>query len=414
MPTFVNDENSPVYSPNAGVLHLGDHESSFHKLTSPKETILSRPLSSTIDTNESFDDNSSSHSSRSSDPRVRMNANGSHPSSMTPLPNGRSSKDSNSMATVGLDSKYSSSVKAPLFTRNSSDRQAVANGVSPASESQRQSMSDPQLKRSSVESSSRVSVQQPPAEPQRRSLNNGDVLNVDGTHGSTLASAYPNSSIPSYLLPSPYLTPTTPSSDSAQRNTPSPQRFSAPSHYPSTGTSASASTSALQPPTAGLKHRHTLEVPRVPPGRGSRDSNDTAYTSGRFSPTGAGPSQRRASLNLGRRNTRSLHSDLPRDEILPDDDALRWAEAYRQKRAKKKRREEEDDDRVLVGTKVDENHANWTTAYNMLTGIRVSVSRTNAKLDRPLTDADFETKQKSTFDMYGLPPNSSLVGCLLM
>ncbi|KAJ3553332.1 hypothetical protein NPX13_g10909 [Xylaria arbuscula] len=37
----------------------------------------------------------------------------------------------------------------------------------------------------------------------------------------------------------------------------------------------------------------------------------------------------------------------------------------------------------------------------MLTGIRVSVSRTNAKLDRPLTDEDFEAKQKSTFDIAG-------------
>lgn len=95
-----------------------------------------------------------------------------------------------------------------------------------------------------------------------------------------------------------------------------------------------------------------------------------------------------------------MQSDAPRDEILPDEDAIRWAEAYRQKRAsKRKRKEEEDDDRVLVGTKVDESHANWVTAYNMLTGIRVSVSRTNAKLDRELTDADFEAKQKSTFDM---------------
>lgn len=79
---------------------------------------------------------------------------------------------------------------------------------------------------------------------------------------------------------------------------------------------------------------------------------------------------------------------------------MRWAEAYRQKRATKRRRREiEDDDRVLVGTKVDETHANWVTAYNMLTGIRVAVSRTNAKLDRPITDADFSVKQKSTFDM---------------
>lgn len=95
---------------------------------------------------------------------------------------------------------------------------------------------------------------------------------------------------------------------------------------------------------------------------------------------------------------------MPRDEVAPDEDAARWAEAIRQKRASKRRRkEEEDDDRVLVGTKVDESHANWVTAYNMLTGIRVSVSRTNAKLDRELTDADFEAKQKSTFDMYVLP-----------
>lgn len=92
---------------------------------------------------------------------------------------------------------------------------------------------------------------------------------------------------------------------------------------------------------------------------------------------------------------------MVRDEVVPDDDALRWAEAYRQKRAKKKRKDDIDEDKVLVGTKVDENHANWTTAYNMLTGIRVSVSRTNAKLDRPLTDADFEAKQKSTFDIAG-------------
>ncbi|KAI1332287.1 SAICAR synthase-like protein [Xylariaceae sp. FL0255] len=183
--------------------------------------------------------------------------------------------------------------------------------------------------------------------------------------------------------------------DDAQ--TPEPQRFSSPPSFPS----ASASTSALHPPSGQLKHRHTLEVPRIQPSRPSKDGNETAFASGRFSPAPAGPSTRRASLNLGRRNTRSLQSDIHRDEVVPDEDALRWAEAYRQKRANKKRREEENDDRVLVGTKVDENHANWTTAYNMLTGIRVSVSRTNAKLDRPLTDEDFCAKQKSTFDIAG-------------
>lgn len=55
----------------------------------------------------------------------------------------------------------------------------------------------------------------------------------------------------------------------------------------------------------------------------------------------------------------------------------------------------------MVGTKVDQNHVNWVTAYNMLTGIRFTVSRTNAKLDRELTDADFEAKHKFSFDITG-------------
>ncbi|KAI1204210.1 SAICAR synthase-like protein [Annulohypoxylon truncatum] len=384
MPTFVNDENSPIYAPNAGVVHLGNHHApNFEKLSTAKETLISRPLTTTIDTNETWDDNSSSHSSYSSDLRTRMNADGSTVPSMTAWPNGRSSKDSNGSAATGPNSKYLSNMKAPLSRNDSSEHQPTVNGVSQTTENQRKSTSESQLNRFSVDSRVSVSVQ-PPVEQSRNSLSNGTVS--------------PDGSVPSYLLPSP-LTPSTPNPDPTQRRSPPPQRFSGPPNYPSTG--ASVSTSALQAPSGGLKHRHTLEVPRVQPGRGSRDSNDTAFASGRFSPTGAGPSQRRGSLNLGRRNTRSLHSDVPRDEILPDDDALRWAEAYRQKRAKKKKREEEDDDRVLVGTKVDENHANWTTAYNMLTGIRVSVSRTNAKLDRPLTDADFETKQKSTFDIAG-------------
>ena len=91
------------------------------------------------------------------------------------------------------------------------------------------------------------------------------------------------------------------------------------------------------------------------------------------------------------------------DEGPRDEDAARWTEAIKQRRAsKRKRREEEDDERVIVGTKVDQNHVNWVTAYNMLTGIRFTVSRTNAKLDRELVDADFDAKHKFSFDMYVL------------
>ena len=39
--------------------------------------------------------------------------------------------------------------------------------------------------------------------------------------------------------------------------------------------------------------------------------------------------------------------------------------------------------------------------YDMLTGIRFTVSRTNAKLDRDLTEADFCAKNKMSFDMTG-------------
>jgi 1-phosphatidylinositol-4-phosphate 5-kinase len=149
-----------------------------------------------------------------------------------------------------------------------------------------------------------------------------------------------------------------------------------------------------------LKHRHTLQVPKAVPGRSSRDGDDAVYSSGRFSPTSLAAGVRRGSLNLNRRNTQSIHSNMPHEEVVPDEDAMRWAEAVRQKRASKRRRkDEEDDDRVVVGTKVDQNHVNWVTAYNMLTGIRFTVSRTNAKLDRALTDADFDAKHKFSFDM---------------
>ena len=167
-------------------------------------------------------------------------------------------------------------------------------------------------------------------------------------------------------------------------------------------TTVSPSTS--NPPR--LAHRHTLQVPRVSTSRTSREfsattnapSEEATSTSGRFSPTH--PSARRGSLGLVRRGTRSITSDLYLEEIPQDEDAMRWTEAVRQKRASKRRRkEEEDDDRVIVGTKVDQGHVNWVTAYNMLTGIRFTVSRTNAKMDRELTDADFLAKHKFSFDV---------------
>lgn len=169
---------------------------------------------------------------------------------------------------------------------------------------------------------------------------------------------------------------------------------------------AGASTSSSHPTAPRLVHRHTLQVPKHAIGRTSRDFSSPVKTSSdfadvdteRFSPTHG----TRGSASLGgRRQTRSIHSDVMLDEIPQNDDMARWTDTIRQKRAsrRQKKEAEEEDDRVVVGTKVDMHHVNWVTAYNMLTGIRFTVSRTNAKIDRELTDADFDARHKFSFDM---------------
>ena len=179
-----------------------------------------------------------------------------------------------------------------------------------------------------------------------------------------------------------------------------------PASYPPASTNLSSQAPMAQQPR--LQHRHTLEVPRASNSRlsretttgGSLNSDDVASATGRFSP--ATPSRRRGSLTLAQRVTRSIHSDVHLDEVPQDQDAAQYAEIYRQRRISRRRRKEEgEEDRVLVGTKVDQNHVNYVMAYNMLTGIRFTVSRTNAKMDRELTDADFTARHKFSFDVYG-------------
>lgn len=178
-------------------------------------------------------------------------------------------------------------------------------------------------------------------------------------------------------------------------------------HPPASPMSNSSQPSAVSGRPDGLRHRHTLEVPKLATSRTSRDSQEHPISStdgvvsstGRFSPNT--PTKRRGSLQLARRVTRSIHSDMHLDEVPQDEDVARWTEHIKARRASKKARVDTDDDRVVVGTKVDEHHVNWVTAYNMLTGIRFTVSRTNAKLDRPLTDADFGARHKFSFDITG-------------
>lgn len=58
------------------------------------------------------------------------------------------------------------------------------------------------------------------------------------------------------------------------------------------------------------------------------------------------------------------------------------------------------DDKPLVGNLIGEGHVNYVLMYNMLTGIRIAVSRWQAKIMRDLTPEDFSAAHKYSFDMY--------------
>ncbi|GKU00682.1 1-phosphatidylinositol-4-phosphate 5-kinase [Fusarium langsethiae] len=395
MPSFLSDQhNSTIYNNNPDILNLDPtNQFGFANKERVNGGSIRHARSDTI--NESFDESSisSTHASEVSEStpaHMNGNSNSTRPTSMSSVSNGKS-------ATATRPSRHNDAAEVDNF-----GQKPTLNGTTNLADRTRHHSSDANGMDSNTNSTNNhqhynILSKPLPSEPQQSEEVSEKPQNggIDGNH--TLAT--------SPLPAEPRGSHTNTNLDAAQTvpaRTNGAHRLSSPPIY-NPSSAAASSTGHLQAPPPGLKQRHTLDVPKYVPGRASKDGMDTAQASGRFSPTNAGtPSGRRPSLSMGRRPTRSMQSDGPRDEIVPDEDALRWAEALRQKRASKRRRkEEEDDDRVLVGTKVDETHANWETAYNMLTGIRVSVSRTNAKLDRELTDADFDTKQKSTFDIAG-------------
>ncbi|PIL31006.1 hypothetical protein GSI_05699 [Ganoderma sinense ZZ0214-1] len=59
------------------------------------------------------------------------------------------------------------------------------------------------------------------------------------------------------------------------------------------------------------------------------------------------------------------------------------------------------DEGPLVGNLIGEDHVNYVLMYNMLTGIRIAVSRCQAKIRRPLTDEDYTARHKYSFDIVG-------------
>lgn len=104
-----------------------------------------------------------------------------------------------------------------------------------------------------------------------------------------------------------------------------------------------------------------------------------------------------------RKSTRTSRSSN-KDPLIAELEKMRKTTS---KKEQKKHRGTTDDDRVLVGKKVSEGHQNYVVAYNMLTGIRVSVSRCSG-VPKPITDSDFSVNQKLRFDCSGneLTPSS--------
>ncbi|KAG2055963.1 SAICAR synthase-like protein [Suillus hirtellus] len=94
-----------------------------------------------------------------------------------------------------------------------------------------------------------------------------------------------------------------------------------------------------------------------------------------------------------------------------EDDIQIQAEQIRRERKRKQAAEvaaaavvevaQKEDERPLVGNLIGEDHANYVLMYNMLTGIRIAVSRCQAKIKRPLTEQDFTARHKYSFDIVG-------------
>lgn len=411
MPSFLADEidQSPVFSQSPGALHLVDPAAEYG-LPAAKANghIAPRPPQS-LTSHESFDESSSrsTHSTQMSDASSDARPLGAEPRSRTasPYPPADADRLPDGFRTPPAKHAVQNGHREAAGADGHEDVRGprpLQNGVArTASPDRGVVVPPPRLLTNGIKEGTPPSPTQPDSHSTPDSLHrsSADGRAPETSTTPTLTTIPSGAALTSFAAASsPSLVPGTPSQESAGQRTPRPHRVSSPPIPQASLIAGSGSTSHLPPPGLGLKHSHTLQVPGAS-GRPSRDSGESTFASGRFSPIGAAAGGRRPSLSLARRNTRSQQSEVPREEVVPDEDAQRWAEAYRQKRASKRRRREEDDDHVLVGTKVDETHANWETAYNMLTGIRVSVSRTNAKLDRPLTNADFEAKQKSNFDM---------------
>ncbi|KAG1738632.1 uncharacterized protein EDB91DRAFT_1249164 [Suillus paluster] len=133
-------------------------------------------------------------------------------------------------------------------------------------------------------------------------------------------------------------------------------------------------------------------------------SSKTQYPDGLLHPPAPRPIRRNTTGSA-----RRLH--LPQPTYIAtgelEDDIQIQADQIRRERKRKQAEEvaaavaQQEDERPLVGNLIGEDHANYVLMYNMLTGIRIAVSRYQAKIKRPLTDQDFTARHKYSFDIVG-------------
>lgn len=170
---------------------------------------------------------------------------------------------------------------------------------------------------------------------------------------------------------------------------------------------SSTTTTTTETPKNIRRHTSPMPMPMLP-----RRSLDGHVGSSKLqkltSRTDSAIALTRHSINIDRPTNRSTFGGTGSPRALPissTHEIQRMRDSILLKRHMKKRPTEED--KVLVGNKISEGHENFVMAYNMLTGIRVAVSRCSGVM-RKLTEEDFKATKKLSFNFDGseLTPSS--------
>ncbi|CAI2177055.1 1382_t:CDS:10 [Funneliformis geosporum] len=168
----------------------------------------------------------------------------------------------------------------------------------------------------------------------------------------------------------------------------------------------------------GLVRSFTSPIPQSPKRRPNSMTALTDEKGQNFlqrSATTAGKSKKNASAlddsqveanknKEGKHRRNTINAKDIYEDIALDEETQKWAENVKRRLSKRRTRDKDKDDiddGVMIGTRIGEDHVNYVLMYNMLTGIRVGVSRCNAKMHKDLIDADFKAAHKFSFDITG-------------